>query len=73
MMIYILCGCGGCVDCDVCTLVCVWTEFSERVRGCEGDGNDVMGAGRGVVVVVRSVRIWVVHVVHVLCLVQTTC
>ena len=31
-----LCGCGGCGNCDVSTVVCV---EAERVWWCEGDGN----------------------------------
>ena len=26
-----LCGCGGCCDCDACTVVCVACVFAERV------------------------------------------
>ena len=31
-----LCGCGGCCDCDVCTVVCAACMYVERVRGCDG-------------------------------------
>ena len=39
------------------------------MRGSEGDGNAGMGDGGGVVCGdVRGMAMWVVHVVHVLCL-----
>ena len=41
--------------------------YAERVLGCEGDDNAGVGwmrCGEGM---------WVVHVVHVLCLVPLTC
>ena len=41
-------GCGGCVGCDACSLVCVLGEYAERVRWCEGNGNDGVEAGGGV-------------------------
>ena len=28
-----LCGCGGCCDCDACTVVCVARVYAERVCG----------------------------------------
>ena len=46
-----LCRCGGCSDCDACTVVCVACEYAERVRGCEDDSNAGVGDGGGVVVV----------------------
>ena len=39
------------------------------INGCEGEDNAGVGSGGGVVVVI----IWVVHMIHVLCLVQVTC
>ena len=45
--------------------------YAERVLGCVGDDNAGMGDGRGVIVV--SAGMWVMHVVHVMCLAQLTC
>ena len=47
--------------------------YSERVWGCDGDGNAGMWDGEGVVAVSAGWSVWMLHVVHVLCLVQTTC
>ena len=47
-----LCRCRGCCDCNACTVVCVACVYTERVWGCEGDGN--AGARDGWCVVVLS-------------------
>ena len=41
-------GCGGCCDCDACTVICV---AYVRERECEGDGNAGVGNGGGLLVV----------------------
>ena len=46
-----VCGCGGCYDCDACTVVWVACVYAERVWWCEVDGNAGMGDGWGGVVV----------------------
>ena len=43
--------CGGCCDCDACTVVCVACVYAESVRGCDGDGNAGVRAGGGVAAV----------------------
>ena len=45
----IWCGCGCCGDCDACTVVCVASAFAARLLGCEGDSNDGVESGGGVV------------------------
>ena len=42
-----LCGCGGCYNCDVCTVTynCVACVSVERVWWCEVDGNVGVGDG----------------------------
>ena len=37
---------------DTCDAGCVGCEYAERVRGCEGDGNAVVGDGGCVVAVI---------------------
>ena len=44
-----LCGCGGCCDCDACTVVWVACVSAERVWWWEGDGNVGVGDGWAVV------------------------
>ena len=60
------CGCGGCVDCDACTVVCVWGEVSMQ-RGCEGARVTAMlmwGPADVCLRWVQDVSIWVVGIVR---------